>query len=1312
MKYSLKRKQERPKAFLGAALATAASLIGTGIGAYGSYRSRKQQEEAMANQAALKEANSLTDQINTGIQNEDIINRQMLSTPSAAKGGRFTLKRDIYSSPVERTPYITSKRGSFIPVGDGLNYIVGPKHEQGGINVDFLSKGGRKKLGVEVEGGEAEFKKGGAMYVLSAQPYLGMNGISPSQLAVNGIVPKEVAYNLQEQNKAMIGKPNDKNSLLAPPVGYNQFGRLSLGNVSGMGFARLGGKKSQNTQDRKKAKGGYKFKDVKLNEKQIAEIMNRRKRFVTNNVNNAEQVYEPESNSNPEPSFWSNLTLDAIKGKVNEIKDKVYYSIFPDNPNDGLTALAAGNIVNHIGSSYNKSKKAGLAGALVGMPNADEINYASELASIEEASKSSRNVRNDGSHWKHIYGSANEHNKFGLRAANEQPKYGAARSIATPWKNNPVASVNYWKTHSGDKYIGSDRNEHPIYFGVNPADSSLVVSENLADFSHIDPNAKSITKSYYVAGSQFATDKYGRQIYDLQPGNVRDQPVMRNAKGELSGHLTPYIRKNMPNGVDNPFNAIVVGVDSKGKTHWKAIYGKTLNEFKADANNFMNAFKNRNQDFKFVQFDSGMNRHAYEQDNVWNYPALVQYDRLGGKHSLRGVARCGGKMSLSRPKAEDGFYYDSDIEDFLKHDLEFDPNTGTLWDKNNPNNKIDIDTLAAVNYPVAEALVYRLNLPDANSNDSIQTSSDTTRLVTDANTIRYDTPKTNYDWMPRYDIKLDQKPNFLRGLVIGTPTANKMVEDAEAGRTIRDNVAINVNPISDRFGRFVTTYDRNPSFSPSPLNPFVDDIVEHSSKPLSRQQVYDLYGKTHITGNFPQNQVSGQSIGGGIRGGISMSRPIESQDSLNVKSITETPITGNFGRKTYLAINPNTVTTDSTAIIPKDTITNSTGVEQSIVTNPSQPATTNPSQSYRSITRPNLGVVNGNFGGINKMNERLNDPGYVGPFSAVKQTNIKTQLPDWTWFNLTSNITPRVGNKQNINPKNSIFSSVAKQNNLATHINPSSIVTKGINLQDTIGTKTTNNTIPTLRGNIPTLQNTLEQHRQLYEQPKPSWIDRNADWAGPAVGAIGSIGAALMNYYSARHQAMPHRPVLLNPARMISQYNIRPQLSEFDRYAIVGQNNALQNTASSAAMRNQFNNINLNRVTEANKLWGTKTNEEAKMYNEDVKERNLYGNRNVDRLNRYYDALTAAQNQQSAAQYAALASIPEAFANGFNQYLTNRDTSNNNDDLMYNMVNSYEDNVRKKIIDSMTPRQKANYYKYITQTKRCGGKVSLKHNRF
>ena len=159
MKRSIKR-CNRPQADFGltaAIISAVASLASSGIGAMSANNSRKQQRRIQEYNNALASSENINQNIEQSLDNQTDLERQ--GNVIARKGCRRKLKYGGSSTGVRNqirlTPNIVADaKGNFIEIQPGIFYSPnGPSHEQGGINVDKLTKGGKKAL-LNMEGTE------------------------------------------------------------------------------------------------------------------------------------------------------------------------------------------------------------------------------------------------------------------------------------------------------------------------------------------------------------------------------------------------------------------------------------------------------------------------------------------------------------------------------------------------------------------------------------------------------------------------------------------------------------------------------------------------------------------------------------------------------------------------------------------------------------------------------------------------------------------------------------------------------------------------------------------------------------------------------------------------------------------------------------------------------------------------------------------------------------------------------------------------------------------------------------------------------
>lgn len=159
MKRSIKR-CNRPQADFGltaAIISAVASLASSGIGAMSANKSRRQQQKIQEYNNALASSENINQNIEQSLDNQTELERQ--GNVIARKGCRRKLKYGGSSTGVKNqirlTPNVVADaKGNFIEIQPGVFYSPnGPSHEQGGINVDKLTKGGKKAL-LNMEGTE------------------------------------------------------------------------------------------------------------------------------------------------------------------------------------------------------------------------------------------------------------------------------------------------------------------------------------------------------------------------------------------------------------------------------------------------------------------------------------------------------------------------------------------------------------------------------------------------------------------------------------------------------------------------------------------------------------------------------------------------------------------------------------------------------------------------------------------------------------------------------------------------------------------------------------------------------------------------------------------------------------------------------------------------------------------------------------------------------------------------------------------------------------------------------------------------------
>lgn len=181
--------EQRPKAFIGAAISVGTSIVS---GIIGNRKKKKAEQAERLRQERLQ--NLQNHQALASAQNENMMSeeeRSQFLSQYLSKGG------GVKTSPRKGVKARIVEGGTAIPIKKDSFLLKGRKHNTGGIVIDA------GKTGVEAEGGEVVQITPKQLKVFSAQPIL--NGNSPAELVQKGAEPSKV-FNAQEEFK-------DKNNL-------------------------------------------------------------------------------------------------------------------------------------------------------------------------------------------------------------------------------------------------------------------------------------------------------------------------------------------------------------------------------------------------------------------------------------------------------------------------------------------------------------------------------------------------------------------------------------------------------------------------------------------------------------------------------------------------------------------------------------------------------------------------------------------------------------------------------------------------------------------------------------------------------------------------------------------------------------------------------------------------------------------------------------------------------------------------------------------------------------------------------------------
>lgn len=202
---------QRPKAFIGAAISIGTQLIG---GIIGSAKKQKAEEAARLEQERQAKLQAAQQQASYMTENAE-------NDANVYKNIRNQLMRNGGNIPRKGVAPLIAEGGTAIPIKKDSFLLKGRKHNTGGIII------GKGKNSIEAEGDEVVQITPKQLKVFSAQPIL--NGNSPAELVQKGAEPSKV-FNAQESFKDRNGLNDDgtkKKRNMRTITGKKKLGGLS-----------------------------------------------------------------------------------------------------------------------------------------------------------------------------------------------------------------------------------------------------------------------------------------------------------------------------------------------------------------------------------------------------------------------------------------------------------------------------------------------------------------------------------------------------------------------------------------------------------------------------------------------------------------------------------------------------------------------------------------------------------------------------------------------------------------------------------------------------------------------------------------------------------------------------------------------------------------------------------------------------------------------------------------------------------------------------------------------------------------------------
>lgn len=202
---------QRPKAFIGAAISVGTKLIGGIIGGAKRRKAEKAARLEQERQAKLQAAQQQASYMTENAEND----------ANVYKNIRNQLMRNGGNIPRKGAAPLIAEGGTAIPIKKDSFLLKGRKHNTGGIII------GKGKNSIEAEGDEVVQITPKQLKVFSAQPIL--NGNSPAELVQKGVEPSKV-FNAQESFKDRNGLNDDgtkKKRNMRTITGKKKLGGLS-----------------------------------------------------------------------------------------------------------------------------------------------------------------------------------------------------------------------------------------------------------------------------------------------------------------------------------------------------------------------------------------------------------------------------------------------------------------------------------------------------------------------------------------------------------------------------------------------------------------------------------------------------------------------------------------------------------------------------------------------------------------------------------------------------------------------------------------------------------------------------------------------------------------------------------------------------------------------------------------------------------------------------------------------------------------------------------------------------------------------------
>lgn len=190
------------------------------------------------------------------------------------------------------------------------------------------------------------------------------------------------------------------------------------------------------------------------------------------------------------------------------------------------------------------------------------------------------------------------------------------------------------------------------------------------------------------------------------------------------------------------------------------------------------------------------------------------------------------------------------------------------------------------------------------------------------------------------------------------------------------------------------------------------------------------------------------------------------------------------------------------------------------------------------------------------------------------------------------------------------------------------------------------------------------------------------DWISAGIGALGSIGSSIAGLVATNKMKAPEKPTQYQAAKLKTNYNISPQLSEINRSRERQLDDVSSNTASSVARLARRNRINVDSSDAINQLYGQKENIETQLINQDRLNAQQVRNRNTEQYNQYLKELNQFNNEKTIARTNAINNMISGITGAASDLITTGQQRYQDEQTISAITGSNERNNIKYLMDA------------------------------